>query len=747
MARPLSALLLLALVVLPALPPIAQAADATVAPEWMEAEVVVDLREMPTIAIGATFAIHEFGIEGTALSAAQLRSVDASTNGTVVAVLTAVVEDRFDDIVAGALGPPVLLSPIDGPTSRLLDYGNDTADPYEQPLRLGVRARYRVEASSYGLAPTADVGASLRGALTLGATPSSTLQVEVPAGDRLQLQLLAMAGSGLSGGGPLQGDPHWVFDNLLGSEVLQQRIELTLAALSPAPVAQTNISLAAHVDVLDFDAITLNATVSIGALASSGDAPLLPAELGGIDIVTADGVRMAVAAGVTSWERIDLVYVQPRLRTAEAQLAPLVGPVRLGLVWRPQTQVGFAPATMDGPPLVGDLQVELLSPGLGDQGRALAWALLNSSGAVLLRMPAAADLTTGTIDLLLPIGVRVADSGGAPVTLQGARTMVQLALGRATELRLIGEGERYDRNRTQAQITLSIGDTQTDPAQILTRWQAVVPTAVRVEVEIDHVATTDLLNGTSLGAVEIPFADANLLRALLAEGYVHHSDLDNLTTQATIRLAAALSAALGQQVDLRMTLVDETLSPTARGPLRIVGLAQVLRTKDLGSTERTEVPPTASGSVSGALAVVEIGQRFALRGQEGWVLTYVLRFPSSVEVTRIEAQHPAQVDAVGRTVRVRFPDAPGVAGHNNVTVFVSPTIAATAAVVVASPACLLLLAVTIIVALLTVRQWRVRRSRDPIERRLRRANRKRLRPPRSARAPVARRLRRGERDR
>ena len=706
-SRPLGliALLIVAALLLPtnlfAVDVRANGTDLTPANEWVEAQFNITFTTFSDIKVNVRYDIYEADLGlSYGVPASTFRSHLNSDAGLKQAYLDK-AESDLRDTVNGTLGAldlkdaTVSLAP-----ATVVSLGvNVTGDPYRQPVSIGTSAKVTINPACLGLGTGASVDTLVRGTLVMGGILNLSVVLHAAPGHVNTFHLIPPAGFYFKAGLAMTGTRDLSIDARNSTTNLTENTYIALVSGSPASL-KDRIDANANVDVKDLDAVSLSVNLSIYAVDSTKISPHFPGVLG-IYLVSADGLRMAVGQGLVTWDQIRSWSVQPQIDALQTQLSGmLAGPLSLKFEWDNTTLDGYDVATMTGRPV----KATLTGTGALDMkgmSKDIAKAALWSGAKVPFQIGIYNDLNWA-VKMTLPQNLTLQGSGLAPSSIANGRETFQW---NKADNPLQGDIERngtwVPENNGSVNVRIEIINVDYDLIRVLAQHQTTLKFKVSVSISIDGLTLDSDLKKGIPGNVTLVRANADLIRALIADGFVNRSKIDAMVSKQSQELQMEMSAAIGKDVDFRVFLDEHSLDRNATGPILIKGSATVSVDKDLNSKDDL-------GSF------LDTSKTFNLQGRQDWVVTYTIIMPKGIVIYDVKRslkasdfKQPPSVSSDKRSlVEVLDGDI-----EDNVTIYVRPTMDKTLSVIIVQPICILSIVLVIVAVIGGVYFWRAHKRK------------------------------------
>jgi len=329
-----------------------QGIDETLVPEWVEATYDVVFPSFDEIRIDVLFQVYEADLD-------QAAGVPASTLRQLMATNDSVSEDiindlggALEDVVTGSLSSLELEgSTVTTMAPGLKDLGEDDDDDiYKEPLLFEGAAAISLHPASIGLPNESDLDALVSGTLKMGGVLNLSFELVAEAGHMNNFKFTPPSGAVFMAGQAMTSVQKFVVDGRASTEAVKRQEHLVFASSSPAELEE-GMTADVLVDIQEFDDLSITIDVVIDAVDSTEISPYFP-DVIGLDLVSADGMRMAVENGLMTWDDVYGLAVRERVRDTETQLSALMdGDLRLTFEWNASSLSGYDRSKMTGPPV------------------------------------------------------------------------------------------------------------------------------------------------------------------------------------------------------------------------------------------------------------------------------------------------------------------------------------------------------------------------------------------------------------
>ena len=311
-----------------------QGVDETVVDEWVEATYDVVFPSFDEIRIDTLFQVYEADLDQAAgVPASNLRQLMA-TNDSVSEIIIDDLGGALEDVVTDSLSSLELEgSTITTTGPGLKDLGEDDGDDiYKEPLLFEGGAAISLHPASIGLPSESDLDALVSGTLKMGGVLNLSFELVAEAGHMNTFKFTPPSGTVFMAGQAMTSAQEFVVDGRASSETVKRLENLVFASASPAELEE-GMTADVLVDIQEFDDLAITIDVVIDAVDSTEISPYFP-DVIGLDLVSADGVRMAVENGLMTWDDVYGLAVREHVRETETQLSALMdGGLRLTFEW------------------------------------------------------------------------------------------------------------------------------------------------------------------------------------------------------------------------------------------------------------------------------------------------------------------------------------------------------------------------------------------------------------------------------
>jgi predicted RNA-binding Zn-ribbon protein involved in translation (DUF1610 family) len=675
----------------------AQGADETVVNEWVEVQFDITFSSFSDITVKVRYDIYEADLGLTyGVPASMFRSHLDSDPGIKQEYLDEAEAD-LRETINGTLGSlnlqnaTVTLTP-----ATVLSMGvNVTGDPYREPVSIVTSGKVTINPACLGLMPGASVDDLVRGTLKMGGILNLSVTLHAKAGHLNKFHIVPPAGFYFKAGLALTGTRDLSVDARPSSTEITEKTYLALVAASPADL-KDRIDALADVDVKDLDEVVLSVNLSIYAVDSTKVSPYFPGVLG-IYLVSSDGLRMAVAQGVLSWEDIRTLSVQPQIDALQSQLSVMLsGPLSLKFQWDNSSLEGYDVSSMTGRPV----RATLTGSGALDMkgmSKHIAQDALWSGAKVPFQIGIYNDLNW-SVKMTLPQNLTLEGTGLAPSgTINGRETYRWNKAYNPLKGDIARNGTWVPDHNGSVNIRIEVLSVDYDLIRVLAQHQTTLKFRVSVTIALDGLTLDSDLRKGLPGNVTLERANADLIRALIADGKVERAKIDDMVDDLSVKLQMQMAAALDRDVDFRVFLDEHSLDKNATGPILMKGSATISVEKDLNSK-------------NSLISFLDTSKTFYLQGKEGWIVTYTIMLPKGIEIYKVTRslkqtdfkQQPMVSKDKRSLVEVLDGDQ-----DDNVTIYVKPTFDKTLSVIIVQPLCILSIVLVIVAIIGAVYMWRV----------------------------------------
>jgi DNA-directed RNA polymerase subunit RPC12/RpoP len=653
-----------------------QGVDETIVDEWVEARYDVVFPSFDEIRTDVSFQVYEADLDQTVgVPASTLRQL-MSTNDTISETIMDDLGGDLEGVVTSSLSSLELEGStitITGP--ELEDIGEDDGDDiYKGPLLFEGAAVISLDPASIGLPMESDMDALVSGTLKMGGVLNLSFELVAEAGHMNTFRFTPPSGNVFMAGQAMTSVQEFVVDGRASTGRVTKIEHLVFTSSSPADLEEA-VAADGLVDIQEFDDLSITMDIVIDAVDSTEISPYFP-DVIGLDLVSADGIRMAVENGLMTWDDVYGLAVREQVKETEGQLSALmVGSPRLTFQWNGSSLSGYDPSKMTGPSLKG----RLTGNGSIDlRGLSVNTAMeaLRSGAKVPLELDIDSDLDW-KVDLCMPLGTTLEGTGLTPTKGQDGRVRFHLNKGYPSLKGFVVAEEEND-HAYHGKISLDIRVKEFDDSirRVLGQRRTTIWFDIDIEVDVNSVPLEGALSEQVPKDIEMERADADFVRALLADGEINRSIIDDVVEGLRPIVVNKLTKALGGEAVVRLFVEEQSLDVNTSGPVRILGSATAEKEKDIDSLATVE-------------HVIEVGQRFQLEGEEGWKVEYTISLPEGTKVVNVK--HSRSM--------TEFEERPELSndrvltevitdgGSDNVTLYVKPTVGYSARTVLSQPIC------------------------------------------------------------
>ena len=679
----------------------AQGADETLTNEWVEAQFNITFLSFSDIDVNVRYDIYEADLGLTYGVPASLFRSHLNSDPALKQEYLDKAEADLWETVNGTLGSLNLQSAtVSLAPATIISIGdNVTGDPYRQPVSIGTSGKVTINPACLGLGPGASVEDLVRGTLVMGGVLNLSVVLHAKAGHLNKFHLVPPAGFYFRAGLALTSTRDLSIDARPLSINLTENSYLALVAGNPANLKGRTDTLA-EVDIKDLDLVSLSVNLSLYAVDSTNISPYFPGVLG-IYLVSADGLRMAVEQGLLSWEDIRVLSIQPQIDILQSQLSGMLsGPLKLQLHWDNSSLDGYEVSSMTGRPV----KATLTGTGAMDMkgmSKHIAQDALWSGAKIPFQIGIYNDFNW-SIKMTLPQNLTLEGSGLAPSsTIAGRETYRWNKAYNPLKGDIARNGTWVPDHNGSVNIKIEIQDVDYDLIRVLAQHQTTLKFKVSVVIAMDGLTLDSDLRKGIPGNVTLERANADLIRALIADGKVDRLKIDSQVEDRSRELQMQMAAALNKDVDFRVFLDEHSLDKNATGPILIKGSATLSVEKDLNSKDSL-------------ISFLDTSKTFYLQGREGWVVTYSIILPKGIEIYDVKRSLKAsdfkQQPTVSKDKRSMVEVLDGDL-DDNVTIYVKPTLDKTLVVIFVQPVCILSIVLVVIVIIVVVYFWKAHKRK------------------------------------
>jgi len=653
-----------------------QGVDETEVDEWVEAQYEMIFSSFEEIRIKAVFEVYEADLDQAAgVPASTLRQLMATNDSMAETIMSGLGGDLSWVVNRSLSSLNLERSTITTIGPDLKDIGEDDVDDiYKEPLLFEGSAVVRLDPTSIGLPNECDLHDLVSGTLKMGGVLNLSFELVAEAGHLNNYRFTPPSGTVFMAGQAMTSVQEFAVDGRGSTEMVKNKEYLVFASRSPADLEES-IKADILVDIREFDDLSITIDVVIDAVDSTDISPYFPDVLG-LTLISADGIRMAVENGLMTWDDIYGLAVRDHVRETERQLSALMdGDLGLKFEWNQSSLSGYDPSQMTGPSLRGELTG---SGSIDIRGLSANTAMeaLRSGARVPLELEIESELDW-SVDLCMPLGTTLEGTGLTPSKDQDDRVRFMLNRGFPTVKGFV-VAEEQNEHEYDGEIMLDIDVKEFDDSirKVLGQRKTTIWFDIDIEVDVHSVPLKGALLSHVPQDIEMERADADFVRALLADGEINKSVIDEVMNDLRPVVVDRLSKALGGQVTVRLFVEEQSLDVNTSGPIRILGSAKAKKDKDIDSLATVQY-------------VIEVGQRFRLEGKEGWKVGYTIRLPEGMKVVRVE--HSKSMTEFSERPKVTdertFTEVITDGGSDNVTLYVKPTLGYSVRSALSQPIC------------------------------------------------------------
>jgi len=675
--------------------------DETPGPEWVEAQFNITFVSFSNITADVRYDVYEadLGVP-TGVPASTFRSRLSSEPAVKKEYLDKAEQDLWTTI-NGTLGSLKLQNAtVNVAPAAVRSLGqNVTGDIYRQPVSIGTSAQVTINPACLGLSASASVDRLVRGTLVMGGILNLSVDLRAQTGHLNKFHIVPPAGFYFRAGLALTSTSELSIDARNSTVALTDHTNLVLVSGAPAKL-KARIDALANVDVQELDHVTLSVDVSIYAVDSTKISPHFPSVLG-IYLVSADGLRMAVDQGLLSWADIKDLAVQSQVDALQKQLSGMMaGPLTLTFEWDQGSLTGYNVGTMVG----GPVKAKMTGSGsldLKGMSRHIADEALWSGARVPFKVDISNDLNW-SVQMTLPKNLTLEGTGLAPTGAVGDREVYRWSKAvNPLNGHIARNGTWEPGQNGTVTVTIQLSNVDYDLIKVLGQQRTSFRFRVSVSVYLQSLPLDYDIKSSLPAGVTLDRANADLIRALIAEGKLDKSKIDSLVEDLSRQIKMQLSAALDKDVDFRVFIDQPTLGVNATGPIVLKGSADVTVEKSLNTQD-------SFGNL------IDTAKRFYLQGRDGWTVTYKIGMPEGVEIYDVRRTLKASEFKVQPTVskdkRTMVEVLDGEL-DDNVTIYVRPTFEKSIAEALPQPVCFMSIILVVVLIVGTVYYLRLRKRR------------------------------------
>jgi hypothetical protein len=679
----------------------AQGADETVTNEWVEAQFNITFSSFSDITVNVRYDIYEADLGLTYGVPASLFRSHLNSDPAVKQDYLDKAEADLWETVNGTLGSLNLQSAtVSMVPATIVSIGdNVTGDPYRQPVSIGTSGKVTINPACLELGPGASIDNLVRGTLVMGGVLNLSVVLHAKAGHLNMFHIVPPAGFYFKAGLALTSTRELSIDARASSTDLIEDTYLALVAGNPANLKGRTDALAG-VDVKDLDVVSFSVNLSLYAVDSTKISPYFPGVLG-VYLVSADGLRMAVTQGLLSWEDIRSLSVQPQIDMLQSQLSGMLsGPLSLKFQWDNSSLDGYDVSTMTGRPVRATL-TGIGAMDMKGMSKHIAQDALWSGAKVPFEIGIYNDLNW-SIMMTLPQNLTLEGTGLAPSgTALGRETYQWNKAYNPLKGDIARNGTWVPDHNGSVNIRIEVLSVDYDLIRVLAQHQTTLKFKVSVVIAMDGLTLDSDLEQGIPGNVTLERANADLIRALIADGKVERSKIDTMVDDLSLELQMQMSAAVDKDVDFRVFIDEHSLDKNATGPILMKGSATLSVDKDLNSKDSL-------------ISFLDTSKTFYLQGKEGWIVTYTIILPKGIEIYDVKRslkasdfkQQPTVSHDKRSVVEVLDGDL-----SDNVTIYVKPTFDKTLSVIFVQPVCILSIVLVIVAIIGVVYFWRAHKRK------------------------------------
>lgn len=680
--------------------PVQGAGDETPADEWVEAQYSVSFIAFDHLWISAMVDVHEADLGlGGGTPAHDIREI-SKDNETILDDLLEHVEAEVLRTIEGSFSSlDIDNATMDVVMMERLSFGDDVpGDPYREPISFQGIVDVSLQPSALDLPDTSDPHDLVMGTLQMGGVLNLGFHLKAKAGHLVKYKFTPPTGADLLAGQAKTQVVEVPVDARNDTTDMEVESDLVFVAEMPSEL-QESVKADALIDVVDFDDVRISVNVSIGVVDARDISPHFP-DVIGLDLISADGIRMTVANDVLTWDDIFKLAIEDDIRDIEGQMSEFMeGDVRLGFQWVSESLVGYDTSSMKGAPVYAMLSFNG-SLDLFGWSADLAHTALRSDARVPFEVPIGSDLDW-KVKLVLPRQITLEESGLIPFSDDKGRNYFEWSKGYGTISGfLVSESTLGLDHYGVLTIKIEITDADTDIGRILGQGMTTIDFKIGIDIDVWAVPVVGNLSARVPMAIHMLRGSSDFIRVLMDDGVINRSIIDEVVDEVRPDLNSRISSIVGTFVDVRLYVDEPTLGINSTGPIRIHGSAKASKEKNIDSLD----------SIAN---VIEVGQKFPLLGKWGWFTAYEIKMPEGVEILKIERDLPdsylAQPVKVSKDRR-SFVEILDGGVMDNVTVYAKPTFGKTVSEALSQPLCFIPM-ILVIVTLVAVPYWWVRRKR------------------------------------
>jgi len=679
----------------------AQGTDDTPAKEWVVSQYNVTFGNFSDITVKARYDVYEADLGLTTGVPASTFRERLATEPVLSQQFADTAKQELMGIINGTLGSLDLKNAtVQVAPGYIISLGqNVTGDIYRQPVSFGADAHITINPACLGLQSGTSVDRLVRGTLVMGGILNLSVQLKAKAGHLNMFHVVPPTGFYFKAGQALMGTRDLSIDARNSTVDLSDSSYLALVHSAPAKL-KARIDAPATVDVRELDQVTLSVDLAIYAVDSTKISPHFPSVLG-IYLVSADGIRMAVEEGLLTWAEVQDLTVQPQINALQTQLSGmLAGPLTLKFEWNQSSLSGFEANVMVGRPV----RAQLTGNGsldLKGMSRHIAEEALWSGAKVPFDIGIYNDLNW-SVRMTLPKNVTLEGTGLAPSSIvSGRATFIWDRSFNPLKGSLAMNGTWEPDINGTIDVKMEVVSVDYDLTRVLGQHRTSFKFKVSVTLALESMLLDQEIKNSLPADVKLERANADLIRALIADKKLDRSRIDSLVEDLSRTIKLQLGYALGKDVDFRVLIDEHSLNASATGPIYLRGAATVTVEKNLDSKD-------SLGSL------IDTAKTFHLQGQAGWMVIYRITMPDGVEIYKVQRSLKASdfrtQPSVTKDKRTMVEILEGDL-DDNVTLYVSPTAEKSMAETLPQPVCFLPIILVVVAIVCVVYYWRGRRAR------------------------------------
>jgi hypothetical protein len=632
------------------------AAFVPVGNSWVEVRLSLSLDTPSAGRVDGNFSFFLCTLNGTSLPADAIRAGVLWGEGgqfrqNLESAASSMLSEQFHELF-----PQDALTGIECRLDNASLVDSPGTDAYHPPVLVHASGAARISPASIGLPAATDLDRLEPLVLADGVELRRELLLNASAGQLVEVSLGSFPGSVFNETG--SGSMLLSLENINGTSPACRGFVLTLRAAAASAPAEEALQVRGTVDLQDF--YTVRVLGSIEFLHADPRGYWTPPP-GVLNLTAVSGATLSelARAGILSTKDVYEFAVVPVQNSLRSRLETLLN-----------VTLVFAPDWSEDGNLTCTMAASSIGHALFGPPPELVLGALNAGATFRFATPVDVGWPL-EIEFIVPGNLRL---GGLPPDGETTGRMRYRwsspdGRGEIAATLFSASSAQYSGDDVRVEVLADFGTPELDPLKLVSSGSADVPVQVEARLMMGTIAVPAAIAGYLPSNLTLAYLTPDLLRLLLADGYIGEDEMGSLLQQVQTRIDGPMRSALGGSARPSISYFQDSLKGydlnrmDGSRPVEIQARASGHRTKHIDLFK--------SVRVSHGLATMP--QDFAFRGVAGWNVTYRMRFAPETRLTdlRVSGARAVRGSGGGRDYfEVSFGREGGSA---NVTAYLEPT--------------------------------------------------------------------------